>query len=216
MTAAQARQLDARAARLFKVSTRLLMENAGAGCARVALSMWTRGSVLVCCGPGGNGGDGYVIARHLALAGVPTTVMAVGLPRPGTDAANARASWLALCRAGLVPGAPRSAGVGLVVDALLGTGVTRAVEEPMCSAIQTINALCAHKARVLSVDLPSGLCADTGAVMGAAVRAHCTATIAAPKVGLGAASAKRYTGSVLVVPFGAPAVLTPVRARQRG
>lgn len=178
--------------------------------------MWKRGTVLVCCGPGGNGGDGYVMARHLALAGVPTAVMSIGLPRPGTDAANARAAWLALCRAGLVPEAPRTASVGLVVDALLGTGVTRPVDGPMLDAIQAINALRSHKAMVLAVDLPSGLCANTGAPMGAAVRAHCTATIAAPKVGLTAAAAKRYTGRVVIVPFGAPGFLQPMRARRRG
>jgi NAD(P)H-hydrate epimerase len=97
----QARALDARAARTFKVGTRLLMENAGARCADVAFALWmrlrgagstrrsrTQPGVVIFCGSGGNGGDGYVAARHLALAGVPVEVRSWGGPAPGPRGAD--------------------------------------------------------------------------------------------------------------------------------
>lgn len=213
MTAQEARALDRQAARLFRVSTRLLMENAGARCAGLAWGMArrqasrtggadaTRLRVLVLCGPGGNGGDGFVVARHLALAGARVRVERMGTPRPGSDAADALAAWDAL-RAPSMRGRPH-----VVVDAILGTGVDRPVAGDAARLVQRANAWAEAGVPVLSVDLPSGLHADTGECLGVAVRATVTATIAARKQGLVARASAPYRGRVIVVPFGAPASL---------
>lgn len=217
----QARALDVRAARKFKVPTRLLMENAGASCADVAFALWTRlsgkdvaggstrsrvkGGVVIFCGSGGNGGDGYVAARHLALAGVPVEVRSFGQPRPGSDSADARASWLAVRRLY----AKRSVRPLLAIDAVLGTGVDRPVAGPALKAIRSINALRDLHCLVLAIDLPSGIDTDTGVAHGEAVRADVTLTIASRKRGLVRAASISYRGAVVVVPFGAPA--TPRR-----
>ncbi|MBL9141506.1 MAG: bifunctional ADP-dependent NAD(P)H-hydrate dehydratase/NAD(P)H-hydrate epimerase, partial [Phycisphaerae bacterium] len=137
VTAARARALDAQAARSFGVSTRLLMENAGARCAEIAWRMAARveqPTFEVWCGSGGNGGDGYVAARHLAIAGLRVRVHACGTPRAGTDAASARAAWRSLA----VPafrGTPT-----VVLDALLGTGFDRPAAGAPLRCIRRINA----------------------------------------------------------------------------
>ncbi len=201
----QARALDVQAVRKFGVSTRLLMENAGAGCAELAHTRWRRtggrGSILVFCGPGGNGGDGYVAARHLALAAVPVRVIQVGVPVKGSDAADARAAWRAL-NVKTKDGAPT-----VIIDALLGTGIARPLSGELLRAVNTVNAHRTRGAWVLSIDLPTGLDTDSGVPHGAAVKAHATATIAAPKRGLTVPPSKPYRGRVIVVPFGAPAGL---------
>ncbi|MFO0962370.1 MAG: NAD(P)H-hydrate epimerase [Phycisphaerales bacterium] len=212
--AAGARALDAQARDRFGVATRLLMENAGAECARLAGKYAGHARhifVEVWCGPGGNGGDGYVCARHLAVAGVPVRVRAVGAPRAGTDAADARRAWRAIART--APAPPAGARCVLVVDALLGTGLRAAPTGRMLAAVRAINARRDAGARVLAVDLPSGLDADTGDAPGEAVRAHGTAMIAAPKRGLLRPAARRFTGRLLLVHFGAPGAL---RASRRG
>lgn len=240
VTAAQARALDAQAARVFAVPTRLLMENAGARCAELAWQLATRPGPRsqpkapphspprfeVCCGSGGNGGDGYVVARHLALAGARVRVTAVGVPRAGSDAADARKAWLALRVPGF-RGVPT-----VVVDALLGTGLAgredhpaahaarpargpdratrdaarpaRGPDGPALRCIRRMNALRKSGARVLAIDIPSGLDADTGAALTQAVSADVTATIAACKLGLTRPASRAFRGRVVVVPFGAP------------
>jgi NAD(P)H-hydrate epimerase len=179
------------------------MENAGAGCADLAYKSWKRaggrGNILVFCGPGGNGGDGYVLARHLHLAAVPVSVIHVGVPAQGSDAADARRAWLAL-DVRSKPSAPT-----LVIDALLGTGVARPLSGPVLKAVNRVNALRVRGAWVLSIDLPTGLDTDSGVPYGIAVKAHVTATIAARKRGLTVLASKPYRGRVVVVPFGAPA-----------
>lgn len=240
LSGAQARALDRQAAQRYGVSTRLLMENAGARCAELAWQFGVRAlrvrgtarpggpstrstvagaprsvplpapTFAVFCGPGGNGGDGFVVARHLALAGLRVRVEACGTPKPGSDAANARAAWRAL-RTPTFRGTPT-----VVVDALLGTGLTRPVAGQALRLVRRINALRRAGSRVISVDVPSGICADTGEQLGVSVVADLTATIAAPKRGLLAPGARAHSGRVVVVPFGAPGVLVQRARSTRG
>lgn len=196
------------------------MENAGARCAELAWRLARRHAarakgdggdsqprITVLCGPGGNGGDGFVVARHLALAGARVRVERFGVPKRGSDAADALASWLAL---GTSPARGRP---HLVVDAILGTGVDRPIGGAAARLVARANALARAGVPVLSVDLPSGLDADTGQPRGTAVTATVTATIAVRKKGLQAAASAPYRGRVIVVPFGAPATL--VRSGRR-
>ena len=180
-----------------------LMENAARGCADVALRILAepRGArVLVACGAGQNGGDGYAIARMLADAGCAVRVVALAPPRAGTDAAEmrARAEARGVPIAGFAGdgGAPE-----LVVDALFGTGLDRALEGDALAFVRVINAL---GVPVLSVDLPSGMDCDTGAGLPECVRATVTATMVAPKRGFVADGARACVGRVEIVPIAPP------------
>jgi len=175
-----------------------LMERAARGCADLALAMAGAGAVVVACGPGQNGGDGYAIARMLHQAGHAVTVVALGVPRAGTDAAAMRAQLsgvriLPFVR-GLDLGRP-----ALVVDALFGTGLDRPLDGEALEAVRWINGL---GAPVLSVDLPSGLDCDLGVPLPECVRATVTATMVAQKLGFKRAA--DWTGRIEVVPIGGP------------
>jgi NAD(P)H-hydrate epimerase len=189
-----------------------LMERASDGCARLAMSMVApgHGSVIVVCGSGQNGGDGYAIARILSGHGYDVKVVALGTPAPGTDADTTKR------RLGDVPVvafAQRLAfgDVAMVVDALFGTGLDRPLDGEALAAVRWINAL---RAPVLSVDLPSGLDCDRGVPLPECVRASVTATMVAPKLGF--TRAAEWTGRVEVVPIGGPDPDEWLRARSAG
>ncbi|MGE3819299.1 MAG: NAD(P)H-hydrate epimerase, partial [Isosphaeraceae bacterium] len=241
----EVRAIDVDAAETRGVPTLLLMENAGRGAAAVlaarALDVSeprpdaTRPagppgrprppSVLVLCGPGNNGGDGGVLARHLDLWGFPVKV--VWFAEPERLRGDAAGLWTILERSGFDqtawPGEEAGpverrldalmAGADWVVDALFGTGLSRPVEDLPRRVIEAVNR--AGKP-VLALDLPSGLDADRGVPLGESVRALVTATFVAPKVGFQAPGAQEFTGEVVVVDIGAPRVLLePFRAEAR-
>jgi NAD(P)H-hydrate epimerase len=206
----ESRALDRRATEVFGVPSLCLMENAGAGAARVALELLgPRPGPTVClCGPGNNGGDGLVVARHLAVARRPVSVLllpARGGGEPGGDAGV----QLRCCRAlglrteVLRPGrvAAQLGRAALFVDALFGTGLTEALSG---LAAEVVDALAAGTVQVLALDVPSGLCCDTGRPLGPCVRATVTATFAAPKLGFEVPASREWTGEVRVVGIGAP------------
>ncbi|MFO0892359.1 MAG: NAD(P)H-hydrate epimerase [Isosphaeraceae bacterium] len=230
----EVRSLDERAATELGLPTLVLMENAGRGAAALLAERATgagradsrdrAGStgeppgplprVLVLCGPGNNGGDGGVVARHLDAWGYPVRV--VWLCRPEALRGDARVQWQILDRSGVDqvawPEGPagdplperldrRIDDADWLVDGLLGTGLTRPVEGAFRLAVEAMNR--AGKP-VLALDLPSGLDADTGMPLGAAVRARHTATFVAPKLGFAAPGASAYTGEVTVIDIGLP------------
>lgn len=210
LAAAEVREIDRRAIEEYGLPGIALMENAGRGCAELLLARGVHGPVVVCCGPGNNGGDGFVIARHLELAGCDVRVLLCADPGRlrGDAAVNARV----LQRSGLpvetLTTAPppevldaRLQPAEWIVDALLGTGSRGAVREPLRSAVAAINR---SGRRVLAVDLPSGLDADTGVPGDPCVRADVTATFVAWKRGFAAATAPAYLGEVVVIGIGVP------------
>lgn len=215
----EVRSIDRHAAESYGLPTLVLMENAGRGAAEF-LREHARppARVLVLCGPGNNGGDGGVVARHLDVWDYKVQVAWFGEPaRRSADAAVqhaiVQASGISTME---FPGPLEAAGLDAlcaeadwIVDALLGTGLTREVTGPLRDAIEAIN----RSGRpVLALDLPSGLDADTGAPLGAAVVAAATATFVAPKLGFTRPEAYRHTGVVRVVEIGAPrALLEPFR-----
>ena len=159
-----------------------LMERAGATGAAKAMEILggRHGRVLVMCGPGNNGGDGFVIARQLRQTGFDVVVAYVGDEHPqATDAVSAWASWRAIGGITL-PRLPRGE-YSLVIDALYGIGLTRPVEGEHAAWIDAVNDM---ECPVLSIDVPSGLNADTGRVLGRAISASHTATMIALKPGL--------------------------------
>jgi NAD(P)H-hydrate epimerase len=190
------------------------MENAGAGAARIASDMLARGPrvVAVACGPGQNGGDGFVVARHLAVEGRRPRILLLPASGGGEPAGDAAVN-LAACRAmglpiltvrsaaDLAAAAGELAGANLVVDALFGTGLSRALSG---EAAELVRAVCASRRPVLALDIPSGLDCDTGEPTGPCVRADVTATFLAPKRGFANPAARQFTGEVRVVPIGCP------------
>ncbi|HED66023.1 MAG TPA: NAD(P)H-hydrate epimerase [Planctomycetes bacterium] len=216
------RAIDRRAIEEFGVPSLTLMENAGTACAREAQAMLraipgrSSGPVLVLAGPGNNGGDGFVVARILAGEGVAVRTVFVGpaekLEGGGSDVRTNHARLLDAgesveileasedWRAELSsPEAPV-----LIVDALFGTGLTRPLRSPWLEVVQTVNDLRGQGALVLAVDLPSGLDADSGEVLGAVVRADVTVTFVAPKLGFGNGAGPDSTGRVVVADIGIP------------
>lgn len=212
LTREQVRGIDRRAVEEYGLSSLILMENAGRGAADLLFMLGVRGPVCVCCGKGNNGGDGFVIARHLEAAGVDVHVLLVAHPQSLTGDASHNLQILKAARTPLtaVPqGADASSEKVLdravwVVDALLGTGLQGPVREPYGSVIDQINW---SKSRVLAIDIPSGLDCDTGRPLGECVRADHTATFVARKRGFDHADAAQWTGPVSVLPIGVPGQL---------
>jgi hydroxyethylthiazole kinase-like uncharacterized protein yjeF len=154
------------------------MEAAGRAVAEACAARWSRRPVTVLCGPGNNGGDGFVAARHLAAAGWPVRVALLGGPdRLSGDAAHHAALWTGTVE----PLAPEALeGAALVIDAIFGAGLTRPLEGP---ARATVDAIGARGLDCLSVDLPSGVSGDTGEVLGGAPAARVTVTFFRKKPG---------------------------------
>jgi NAD(P)H-hydrate epimerase len=207
----QVRELDLRAIEEFGVPGIVLMENAGRGVAELMLRLGCRGPVVICCGKGNNGGDGFVIARHLDLAGVLVRLLLFARPEDLTgDAATA---YTIASRSGLpltvhaektldVEAVRREISAAeWVVDALFGTGLSGPLRAPFD---QVVGVMDASPARVLAVDIPSGLDCDTGRPLGPAVRAHDTATFVALKEGFADPAARPWLGAVHIIGIGAP------------
>jgi hydroxyethylthiazole kinase-like uncharacterized protein yjeF len=180
-----------------------LMERAGCAAAQDAARLIASrpGPVLVACGPGNNGGDGFVLARELRRSGRETVVAFAGDPgRLPEDAACAHAEFLRTGGKPLpeLPAAP-DGGWALVVDALFGIGLQRPVEGHLRDWIDAMNALPAPR---LSIDVPSGLDADTGRALGACLRASHTTTFIALKPGLLTLDGPDHCGEISIQPIG--------------
>jgi NAD(P)H-hydrate epimerase len=179
-----------------------LMERAGSGLAEAGQRIVPTGQIAVVCGKGNNGGDGFVCARLLRELGREVRVLLLGSPDELRGDASANCKRL--------PGAPPEPfdaaaleGSEGVVDAILGTGFSGEPREPAAGAIEAINDA-ARSAVVIACDVPSGVDASTGEVLGAAVRARATVTFHAAKPGLWIAPGKDHAGTVEVVDIGIP------------
>jgi ADP-dependent NAD(P)H-hydrate dehydratase / NAD(P)H-hydrate epimerase len=213
-TAAEMRALDARAIRELGIPGGRLMDAAGSGAAALIARWLTpiRGRhVVVVCGKGNNGGDGFVVARRLRARGA--TVQVFLTARRGElqgDAAEALAGWRGRVEgidAGPDPGALARAleRADAVVDALLGTGLTGPARGQVAAAIEAINEAGRRGVPILSLDLPSGLGSDSGALLGPTVKATRTITFAGLKRSLLLHPAAALAGPVDVVDIGVPA-----------
>lgn len=207
------RELDRAAIEEFGLPGIVLMENAGRNAAAILLEQQPNGRVVICCGKGNNGGDGFVIARHLDNHNVDVRVLlfADAAALTGDAAVNCevvRRSGIPVREfAGEFGAAELDADLHAaewIVDALLGTGITGNVREPLATVIGRINAA---PARVLAIDLPSGLDCDTGEPLGLCVQAELTVTFVAPKAGFANPAANASLGEVHVADIGAPHVL---------
>ncbi|MCG3171578.1 MAG: Bifunctional NAD(P)H-hydrate repair enzyme Nnr [Pseudomonadales bacterium] len=227
-TAAEVRALDRAAIDGHGIPGIVLMARAGRALFEVLRAHFPGPQPLyVVCGTGNNGGDGFVVARLAADAGWPVEVALVGAGE--RIAGDARLAFEAAREAG-VPIRPFDPacrpGRGVIVDALLGTGLGGAVRAAHAEAIGAINA---SALPVVAVDIPSGLCSDTGNVLGAAVRATHTVTFIGRKRGQFTGRGRALCGELHFADLGVPAAvcdavgaraallaLTPLPPRARG
>jgi len=208
------RLLDKAACHDFGIPALVLMENAGRGVAEaVAQRLEGGGRVLLLCGPGNNGGDGFVAARHLANAGYEVTVLSPRLPGKKCPDAALNAAVvkemglpLRVLAAGDDPGAvlKELGRFDVICDALLGTGHEGALKPPYCGLIDAVNAVDAVK---VAVDVPTGVDSDSGVAAAQAFRADVTVTMGLPKVGLLLPPGASFAGEVAVADLGMPRAL---------
>lgn len=212
----QVRELDRMAIEDYGVKGLILMENAGRASAREAADMLGDAEsrrVVIFCGPGNNGGDGFVVARHLTNWGAEVQAFLIGemddiLEKGGDAAVNLRIALnmeIPVIEAPAPEAITRAAaecrGAHLAVDAMLGTGIRGELREPFLTAIGTVNGL---ECPVLAVDVPSGLDCDSGVPLRDAVRAERTVTFVLPKRGFQSEQAAEFTGQVVVAEISIP------------
>jgi len=228
LSCAQSRALDEVALARFGLSAAVLMENAGRSLAEAVLDLMLSAvgnrlvPVIVLCGPGNNGGDGLVAARHLSLAGLGVWVVLAfdGKPKLEHNAANLKAAGLC-CRSllrlggrdenecgggGEILGNLQEGPAGIVIDAILGTGISRPPSGLSLEAIVLANRLAGRGWMIVAADVPSGIDADSGRPVGpaeTAVTADLTVTFAAMKIGL-ATGRCTQAGDVAVATIGLP------------
>ncbi|MGQ9649948.1 MAG: NAD(P)H-hydrate epimerase [Phycisphaerae bacterium] len=222
LTCAQCRAVDKYAIEELGIPGLVLMENAGRNAADL-IETWLAertgdrkrpSRVAVICGRGNNGGDGFVVARHLVHRGHEVWIDLAA--EPAKLASDAAVNHSIVEKMGvpirlltdlsaISEASQHWRRADVIVDALLGTGFTGAVREPMAEVIRQVNALSGPL--VVAIDVPSGLDADTGQAAGEAVRAHQTITFLAEKSGYACKSARAYTGRITAVDIGAPTSL---------
>ncbi len=212
------RRWDHRAIHEFGLPGVVLMENAGAGAARLVLENAAAfpPPYHIFCGPGNNGGDGFVVARHLHNHGLPVRLTVI-VPGSGEDRpayapdSGAGINFEVVRRMGLditlvdarqspAP-APQAPGRGTLLDALFGTGLSRPITSPY---LEWLVALGQSPCPVVALDTPSGLDARTGEILGTCLRASLTITFAARKTGFELGSGPDVTGEVQIVDIGIP------------
>lgn len=225
LTRHQSRQVDQRAVEQWGFSSLVLMENAGRAAADGLCRLNTKTQpVSIFCGKGNNGGDGFVMARHLQLRGLPVQVLIFHEPR--NFSADALANYLILKECGLpcqlMSNLPDSGtwqpsleetchGSAWLVDALLGTGSSGPPRSPLDQVIRWMNASSAQR---LALDVPSGLDCDTGEVSEVAIRADQTFTFAAAKPALLMEQAAEHVGHLEICDIGLPRSLLETCANQ--
>jgi NAD(P)H-hydrate epimerase len=219
------RELDRRAIEDFGVPGIVLMENAGRGCAEFIAGLKPAGSVVICCGRGNNGGDGFVIARHLDRLGIAVEVLLFADPADlrgdalvNYEIVHRAQIPLTLCAdrsqpqpAWLPDVSTKLNTAALIVDALLGTGTTGEPRFPLNLVIDAINAA---RKPTIAIDLPSGLDATSGGPAKSTVQATHTLTFVAPKSGFAAIASRECLGQVHVLDIGAPRVLVEAIMRE--
>jgi ADP-dependent NAD(P)H-hydrate dehydratase / NAD(P)H-hydrate epimerase len=223
LTAAEMKEVDRLSTGRFHISSLTLMENAGKGVAEFVHGRFgglDRRRILVFCGKGNNGGDGFVAARHLLEVGARPLVLLFAAPED--VAGDAAANLARLQESGAEVRLVRDArtweslrgtldGTDIFLDALLGTGVRGSIEGLLAAVISDLNRHA--RGSVVAVDIPSGLNADTGAADGPVVAADYTITLTAPKPGLLLGAGPKHAGEIRVLNIGSPAELVEETGR---
>ncbi len=214
VTASEIREMDRLAIETIGIPGIVLMENAAAGAAGMFLEHFNPApgsGVVIICGKGNNGGDGFAVARRLSRAGLKVSVIL--LARPAQIKGDALANLEIIKRMGGIdvieaPADPEFAGCrhhiegcGYIIDAIFGTGLNSDVKGVSRQAIELINS---SGKKVMSVDIPSGLNSDSGRIMGVAARADLTVTFGFPKLGQVIFPGAGLVGRLVCVDIGIP------------
>jgi hydroxyethylthiazole kinase-like uncharacterized protein yjeF len=206
--AAQVRELDRIAIEDRGIPGYTLMSRAGEAAFELLRQRWPDACrITVVCGGGNNAGDGYVVARLARQTGLDAR--ALTLSNPDDLRGDALTAWQDACAAGVPTTIFTAAGLAeaeLLVDAILGTGLEREVSGIWREAVEAMNA---HPADILALDIPSGLHADTGAILGAAIQAAATITFIGLKQGLFTGQGPACCGEVSFTDLGAPPDIYP-------
>ncbi|WP_462137284.1 NAD(P)H-hydrate dehydratase [Candidatus Mycalebacterium sp.] len=204
-TREEIREIDRASVDEHGISVNVLMENAGrAVCSAAERKFPEARKIAIVCGGGNNGGDGFVAARHLAAKGKEVTVytskkMAEYSKQPLENLKSAEKSGIPIVEIGKETS--KIAGCDLIIDALLGTGLESEVRAADAELINFINA---SKCPCLSVDVPSGIDSNTGAVLGKAIKADATVTFVVPKVGISVHPGIEHAGEIFVAGITTP------------
>lgn len=214
------RELDRMAIEEYKIPGIILMENAGRNVAEEVLKMLDdpqKTKVAILCGKGNNGGDGFVVARHLHNHGISVDVFLVAKVSDILKDDDAGTNLQILLNMKIpvkeildIPGVnsilKKLHGYNILADALFGTGLSGDVSEPFKTLIHGVNNL---NKPIISVDIPSGLDCNTGKILGAAIKATKTVTFAIAKKGFYLNDGPGYTGKVIVSDISIPRELIP-------
>ncbi|MCP4608690.1 MAG: NAD(P)H-hydrate epimerase [Planctomycetes bacterium] len=213
MTKEQVRAVDSWAINTLGMPGVVLMENAGRSCAELIkekLQAITEPKVCIFCGMGNNGGDGYVIARHLLNSGYEVIVVICGDRMKVKGDAKINLDVLEKSGQPIEQLNPKDDDVSarvkafavntdMIVDGLFGTGLSGPLRDDYIQLIESIN-VC--DCPIMAVDIPSGLDCDSGQPLGTAVKANCTVTFVAVKKGFVSESAASYTGEIYIASIG--------------
>jgi NAD(P)H-hydrate epimerase len=205
VTVAEARAIDQAAAERYAMPSLLLMERAALGLEVVALDMLSErpGPIVALCGPGANGGDAFAVARMLHDRALPVSIVAISGAGAVGDAAINRA--IARQRGVEISDRlPQGPAPALSIDGLFGTGLTRSIEGFAAELVGWANSARRQGARVLAIDVPSGMDASAGTPLGPAIEADTTVTFVGVKPGLASAQGRARAGRIIVAPIGAP------------
>jgi hydroxyethylthiazole kinase-like uncharacterized protein yjeF len=210
ITSQQAKAIDIKARDKLGISTLVLMENAGRAVAEEVLkSIGSKKAVAIFCGKGNNGADGFVAARHLLTRRIKADLYLAGEISDVQNEAKTNLEMLLKLKLKIMEVNENNLHLvknniyrySLIVDALLGVGLKGEVKGIFRDLIETINT---SKAYILSVDIPSGLDATTGEVLGSCVKADKTVTFVAKKQGMILGNGPKYCGKVIVRDLGIP------------
>ena len=215
LTREEMRELDRKAIEEYKIPGIILMENAGMNVAEEVLQMIDdphQAKVAILCGKGNNGGDGFVVARHLRNHGISVNVFLVAKISDILKDGDAGTNLQILLNmkipvkeildiSGVNSILKELNNYNILVDALFGAGLSGDVREPFKTLIDGVNNL---NKPIVSVDIPSGLDSNTGKILGAAIKATKTVTFAASKKGFYSEDGPHYTGEILVTDISIP------------
>ncbi len=213
LTRAQVRRVDQLAINDLGIPGVVLMENAGINATRIILERYPDSyerRYVVVCGTGNNGGDGFVIARHLYNAGATVLLRICGHPERMAPDAQVHGNivfamgveMLATDHPDMLHILPRFSADDVIVDAILGTGFHGQVRQPVARVIDALNA--ASRVGTVAIDVPSGLDCDTGEPADSTIRADLTITFVATKAGFLKPTALPFVGEVVVAGIGTP------------
>lgn len=210
LTAQQAKAIDVKAREVFGISTLVLMENAGRAVSDEAIKiLHGRKNLAIFCGKGNNGGDGLVAARHLLTYGIEIDIFLAGKISEIKNEARTNLEILLKLRQEIIELSKENlhliqrkiSGYSLIIDGLLGVGLKGQVKGIYRDLIEIINS---SNGCILSVDIPSGLDATTGKVLGCCVKADKTITFIEKKRGMVSGEGQKYCGRIVVKDLGIP------------